>query len=72
MDPYLHNEGEKIDKNDMKDKYHLLYDEKSFLISSIEDSVVQAATKILCSKVLHKMRPVECMTITVELVEKCA
>ena len=56
----------------MKAKYHLLHGGKGFLISSIEDSAVQAATKILCSKVLHKMRSAECTTATVELVEKCA
>ena len=53
----LHKEGEKLDKNDMKSKYQLGHDGKGFLLSSINDVVVRSATKILCSKVLHKMRP---------------
>ena len=74
IDPtlYLMNEGEKTDKNDMKTKYQLLHGGKGFLISSIEDSVVQATTKILCSKVLCKMMPTKCMDAIVELAEKCA
>ena len=58
--------------NDMKAKYHILRGRNGFLISSIEDSAVQAVTKILCSKVLRKMGPAECTTARVELVEKCA
>ena len=56
----------------MNAKYQLLRGEKGFLISSIEDSLVQAAAKILCSKVLCKMRSDECMAATLELIEKCA
>ena len=70
--PYLHNEGEKIHKNDMKTKYQLICGGNGFLISSIEDSAVQAVAKILCSKVLRKMRPAECMAAKVELAKKCA
>ena len=70
--PYTCIMRRKRKKNDMKAKYQLLHDRKGFLISSIEDSVVQAAAKILCSKVLRKIRMVECMATTVELAEKCA
>ena len=74
LDPtiYLHNDGENIDKTGMKTKYQLIHDEKGFLINSIEDDAVQASTKILCSKVLRKMRPTECIVAAIELVEKCA
>ena len=41
-------------------------------MSSIEDSAVQATTKILCSKVVRKMIPAECMAAIVELADKCA
>ena len=71
-DPYLHNKGGNLDKNDMNTKYQLLYGGKGFLINSIKDSDVQATTKILCSKVLRKMRPAEYTGATVELAEKCA
>ena len=74
IDPalYLSNEGEKTDKNNMKTKYQLIHGENGFLVISIEDSAVQAIAKILCSKVLRKMRPAECTAATVELTKKCA
>ena len=62
--PYLCKDGEKLDKNEMDTKYHLSHSGKGFLLSSIDDSVVRAATKVLCRNVLHKMRPTEC-TITI-------
>ena len=70
--PYLHKDGEKLDKNDMKTKYRLVRGGKGFLLSSIDHSVVRAVAKILCSKVLRKMRPTECTAARAELVEKCA
>ena len=70
--PYLHKQGEKLDKNDMKNKYQLVRSRKGFLISSIDDNVVRAAAKILYSKVLCKMRPTECTSATVELTKNHA
>ena len=74
IDPtlYLNNEGEKIEKIDTKVKYHLDHGGNGFLISSIEDSALKVAAKILCSKVLCKMRLAECTIATVEATEKCA
>ena len=70
--PYLHKDGEKLDKKDMNTKYHLVRGGKGFLLSSIDDSAIRVAAKILCSKVLHKMRPTQCTAAIVELAEKCA
>ena len=61
-----------MDKNGMKSKYQLVRGRNIQLISSIDDIVVRAATKILCSKVLHKKRPTECTTTTIEIAEQCA
>ena len=69
--PYLHKDREKLDKNNMMTKYQLVCDEKRFLLSSIDDSVVRVAEKILLSKVLRNMRPTECTTTIVELEKKC-
>ena len=56
----------------MKTKYQLIRGGNGFLISSIEDSALKVAAKILCSKVLRKMRSAECTAAKIELAEKCA
>ena len=70
--PYLHKDGEKLDKNGMKTKYHLFHGRNGFLLSSINDSALRAAAKILCSKVLQKMSPTNCTSAIVELSKRCA
>ena len=72
LTPYLQKDTKKLDKNNMKGKYQLVYDRKGYLISSIDDIAITAAAKILCSKVLRKMRPTECTAATIELEEQCA
>ena len=62
----------KIDKNNMKSKYQLVRGGKGLLLSSINDSVVRAAPKILCINFLHKMRSTECTATTIELEENLA
>ena len=55
----------------MKGKYQLVHGGNDYLISSINYIAVRSAEKILCSKVLRKIRPTECTTATIELAEQC-
>ena len=55
----------------VKDTYELVMANRGFLISSINDTIIRFATKVLSCKMLCKLQLNQCMVGAVALVELC-
>ena len=57
--------------NQINEKYDLTRDKRGFLISSINDTVVRFAAKVLSNKLLQKMRLNQCTIGTIATTKQC-